>query len=65
MRLEVNYKKKKNWKKKPHKHIDTKQYVSKQTMVTEESTKEIKKYLQTSGNENSTVQNQWMQQKQF
>ena len=34
-------------------------------MVTEESTKEIKKYLQTSGNENSTVQNQWMQQKQF
>ena len=33
--------------------------------ITEESTKEIKKYLQTSENENSTIQNQWMQQKQF
>ena len=33
--------------------------------ITEEIKVEIKKYLETNGNENTTTQNLWMQQKQF
>ena len=33
--------------------------------ITEEIKEEIKKYLETNDNENTTIQNLWMQQKQF
>ena len=33
--------------------------------ITEEIKEEIKKYLETNDNENTTTQNLWMQQKQF
>ena len=32
---------------------------------TEEIKEEIKKYLETNDNENTTIQNLWMKQKQF
>ena len=55
MRLDINYKKKKNCKK--HKHMEIKQHVSKQ--VTEEIKRKIKKFLETNDNENTTTQNLW------
>ena len=48
MRLEVNYNKKKTCKK--HKHMEAKQYATKQPMVIEEIKEEIKKYLKMKTN---------------
>ena len=58
MRLETNYKKKLK-KKKIHKHIEVKQYATKNWWLTEEIKEEILKYLETSDNENTTMQNLW------
>ena len=54
MRLDINYRKKtvKN------KHMEAKQYTDNQE-VTEEIKEEIKKYLETNDNENTTTQNVW------
>ena len=57
MRLDINYKKKKNCKK--HKHMEIKQHISKYQQVTEEIKREIKKFLETNDNENTTTQNLW------
>ena len=57
MRLDINYKKKKNCKK--HKHMEIKQHISKYQQVTEEIKREIKKFLETNDNENMTTQSLW------
>ena len=49
MRIEINFKN--------HKHVEAKQYPIKQPIVSEEIKGEIKKYLQTNENENTTTQN--------
>ena len=64
MKLEINYRKE-NGKKKPHKHVDTKQHVIKKQRVNEEIKKEIRKYLETNENKNTISENLWMKQKQF
>ena len=56
MRLAVNYRKK-NCKK--YKHMEAKQYVNTNQEITEEIKEEIKKYLETNDNENTTTQNLW------
>ena len=48
LRLEIKYKKKKTCKK--HKHMEAKQYATKQPMVVEEIKEEIKKYLKMKTN---------------
>ena len=57
MRLDINYKKKKNCKK--HKHMEIKQHISKYQQVTEEIKREMKKVLETYDNDNMTAQNLW------
>ena len=42
---------------KAHKHIEAKQHTLNNQQVTEDSKKEIKKYLETNDNENVTIQN--------
>ena len=54
MRLDINYKKK-NCKK--HKHMEIKQYVLNNQQATEEIKRELKEFLETNGNKNTT-QNQ-------
>ena len=56
MRLEINYRKK-NCKK--HKHMEAKQYVTKQPMGHWRNQKEIKNYQETNDNENMAIQNLW------
>ena len=53
MRLEMEGKKRKK-----HKHMEAKQYVNNQE-IPEEIKEEIKKYLETNDNENTTIQNLW------
>ena len=55
MRLEINYKKKNC---KELKHMEAKQYDINQ-WITKEIKEEIKKYLETNENENTTTQNLW------
>ena len=45
--------------------MEAKQYVTKFQEITEEIKEEIKKYLETNDNENTMIQNLWMQQKHF
>ena len=57
VRLEINYKKKKNANKQTknqHKHMVARHYATKQWM-----TKEIKKYLETKEDEKTIIQNLW------
>ena len=61
MRLDINYKK----KTKKHKYMEIKQHVLNNQQATEEIKREIKKFLETNDNENTTTQNLWEQQKQF
>ena len=53
MRLEMEGKKRKK-----RKHMEAKQYVNNQE-IPEEIKEEIKKYLETNDNENTTIQNLW------
>ena len=39
--------------------METKQHATKKPMVNEEIKREIKKYLKTNDNENTTIQNLW------
>ena len=55
MRLDINYKKKKC---KKHKHMEIKKYALNNQKVTEEIKREIKQFLETNDNENTT-QNLW------
>ena len=58
MRLHINYKKKKQNKNcKKHKHMEIKQYVLNNQQATEEIKRELKEFLETNGNKNTT-QNQ-------
>ena len=56
-RLEINYQKKKTVKQ--HKHMEGKQYASKEPWITEEVKEEIQKYLKTKGNETKPIENLW------
>ena len=56
MRLDINHRKK-NCKK--YKHMEAKQYTTKNQEITEEIKEEIKKYLETNDNENTMTQNLW------
>ena len=62
MRLDINY------KKKTVRNTNTwrlnNMFLNNQ-QVTEEIKREIKKFLETNDNENTTTQNLWEQQKQF
>ena len=57
MRIDINYKEKKNCKK--HKHMEIKPHTLKNQQVTEEIKREINKLLETNDNENTTTQNLW------
>ena len=61
MRLDINYKKKTVRNTNTWRLNNT--FLNNQ-QVTEEIKREIKKFLETNGNENMTTQNLWMQQKQ-
>ena len=61
MRLDINYKKK-NCKK--HKDMEINNTCLNNQQITEEIKREIKKFLGTNDNENTTTQNLWLQQKQ-
>ena len=54
MRLEIKYRKK-NCKK--HKHVEAKQYATKQPVDHWIIKEEIKKYMETNENENTMIQN--------
>ena len=56
MRLEMNYRGK---KRKKHKHMKAKQYVTNNQVITEEIKEEIKKYLEMNDIENTMIQNLW------
>ena len=58
MRLDINYKKKKKKNHKKHKHLEMNNTFLNNQQVTEESKREIKKFLETNDNENTT-QNLW------
>ena len=62
MRLDVNYKKKTVRNRNTWRLIST--FINNQ-QVTEEIKREIKNFLETNDNENTTTQNLWEQQKQF
>ena len=62
MRLDTNYKKKKTVRNTNTWRLNN-TFLNNQ-QVTEEIKREIKKFLETNGNENMTTQNLWMQQKQ-
>ena len=62
MRLDINYKKKTVWNTNTWRLNNT--FLNNQ-QVTEEIKKEIKKFLETNGNENVTIHNLWEQEKQF
>ena len=57
MRLDTIYKKKKNCKK--HKHMEIKQYISKQPTGYWINQWEMKKFLEINDHENMTTQNLW------
>ena len=57
MRLDINYKKKKLFKK--HKHMKINNTFLNNQQVTEEIKREIKKFIETNDNENMTTQNLW------
>ena len=57
MRLDINYKKKKNCKN--NNHVAIKQHFSNNQQVMEEFRRDIKKFLETHENENTTTQNLW------
>ena len=56
MLLEINYREKKNYKKK-FKHMEVKQYVTKWSMDHWKNKEKIRKYLETIDNENTIIQN--------
>ena len=56
MKLEINHIKRKE---KKNNYLETKQHATKKPMVTDEIKEEIKKYLETNDNENTTIQNLW------
>ena len=58
MRPDINYKKKKKKNYKKHKHSEMNNMFLNNQQVTEESKREIKKFLETNDNENTT-QNLW------
>ena len=57
MRLDINYKKKKNCKN--NNHVAIKQHFSNNQQVMEEFRRDIKKFLETHENENTTTQSLW------
>ena len=64
MRLDINYKKKKKTGKNTNTWRFNNMFLNNQK-ITEEIKREIKKFLETNDNENTTTQNLWEQQKQF
>ena len=56
MTLEINFMKKKD---KKHKHLEAKQYATKQPMNHWRNQGRNKKYLETNENENTMIQNLW------
>ena len=62
MKVEINYRKR-NEKKTDY--IKTKQHATKKKWVNEEIKREVKKYLETNDNENTTFKVFGMPQKQF
>ena len=59
MSLEINYKKKtvKQTNKKPH--TEAKKYAINNQWITEETKEEIRNFLETNENKNTTIQNLW------
>ena len=57
MRVDINYKGKKTVEK--HKHMEIKKQFLNNQQVIEEIKREIKKFLETNDNENTTTQNVW------
>ena len=45
--------------------MEIKQYISNNQQITEEIKREIKKFLETNGNENTPAQNLWDAAKEF
>ena len=64
MRLDINYRGKKKTAKTTHSWRLSNTLLNNKE-VTEEIKKEIKRFLETNDNENTTTQNLWAQQKQF
>ena len=55
MRLEIKHRQITVKKNKTYEHMEAKQYITKQPMITEEIKEEIKKYLQINENKNATI----------